>query len=146
MKEKAMTTIEDDLIKRSADICWPVGFEPVHADVFAHNAIVINAPAQNIWATLIAAAAWPNWYSNASDVVIDDPSVQLGEDVNFSWTTFGLKITSKVAKFAPYARLGFYGNGDRLRAYHTWLLVPRLGDSTYVVIEKIGMGDGAQHT
>jgi len=93
----------------------------------------------------IAAAAWPNWYSNASDVVIDDPSVQLGEDVNFSWTTFGFKISSKVAEFAPYTRLGWYGNGDQLRAYHTWLLVPRLGDSTYVVMEEIGMGDGARH-
>lgn len=30
-----------------------------------------------------------------------------------------------------YARLGWYGNGDQLRAYHTWLLIPRSGDSTY---------------
>jgi hypothetical protein len=140
-----MTTINDDLIKRSADIRWPVDFDPVHADLFAHNAVVINAPAKRIWATLIAAAVWPTWYSNASDVVIDDPSGQLGENVTFSWTTFGLKIASKVAEFAPYARLGWYGNGDQLRAYHTWLLVPRLGDSTYVVMEEIGMGDGAQH-
>ena len=140
-----MTTISDDLIKRSADIRWPVGFDPVHADLFAHNAVVINAPTKSIWATLIAAAAWPEWYSNASDVVIDDPSGQLGQDVTFSWTTFGLKIASTVAEFTPYARLAWYGNGAHLRAYHTWLLVPRLGDSTYVVMEEIGMGDGAQH-
>jgi hypothetical protein len=145
MKEKSMTTISDDLIKRSADIRWPVGFDPVQADLFAHNAVVINAPTKSIWATLIAAAAWPEWYSNASDVVIDDPSGQLGQDVTFSWTTFGLKIASKVAECAPYERLGWYGNGDQLRAYHTWLLVPRLGGSTYVVMEEIGMGDGAQH-
>jgi hypothetical protein len=145
MKEKCMTTISDDLIKRSADIRWPVGFDPVHADLFAHNAVVINAPAKSIWATLIAAAAWPEWYSNASDVVIDDPSGGLGEDVTFSWTTFGLKTASKVAECAPYERLGWYGNGDQLRAYHTWLLVPRLGESTYVVMEEIGMGDGARH-
>ena len=46
-----MTTINDDLIKRSADIRWPVGFDPVHADLFAYNAVVINAPAKSIWAT-----------------------------------------------------------------------------------------------
>jgi hypothetical protein len=140
-----MTTINDDFIERSADIRWPDGFDPAHADLFAHNAVVINAPAKSIWATLIAGAAWPKWYSNASDVVINDPSAQLGEDVTFDWTTFGLKIASKVAEFAPYERLGWYGNGGQLRAYHTWLIIPRCGDSTYVVMEEIGMGDGARH-
>jgi hypothetical protein len=130
-----MNTINDDLTKRSADIRWPVGFDPVHADLFAHNAVIVDASAESVWAKLIAAATWPTWYSNASDVVINDPSDQLGEDVSFNWTTFGLKITSKVAEFDPHARLGWYGDGDQLRAYHTWLLDPRLGDSTYVVME-----------
>ena len=130
-----MNTINDDLTKRSADISWPVGFDPVHADLFAHNAVIVDASAESVWAKLIAAATWPTWYSNASDVVINDPSDQLGEDVSFNWTTFGLKITSKVAEFDPHARLGWYGDGDQLRAYHTWLLDPRLGDSTYVVME-----------
>jgi hypothetical protein len=140
-----MTTIQDDLIERSADIRWPDGFDPAHADLFAHNAIVIDAPATDVWAKLIAAAAWPAWYSNASDVVINDPSGQLSEDVTFNWTTFGLKIASKVAEFVPYARIGWYGNGDQLRAFHTWLLVPRSANSTYVVMEEIGMGEGARH-
>jgi hypothetical protein len=139
-----MTTLHDDFIERSADICWPDGFDPANADLFAHNAVVVDASANSVWAKLIAAAAWPTWYSNASDVVINDPSGQLGEGVTFNWTTFGLKIASKVAECAPYERLGWYGNGDQLRAYHTWLLVPRLGESTYVVMEEIGMGDAAQ--
>jgi uncharacterized membrane protein len=145
MREGVMTTISDDLIKRSADIRWPIGFDPVHADLFAHNAVVINAPARSIWAMLIAADAWPDWYSNASDVVVDDPSGELAEDLTFSWKTFGLTIASQVAEFTPYARLGWRLNGNQLRAYHTWLLVPRPGDSTYVVMEEIGMGEGAQH-
>jgi hypothetical protein len=49
-----------------------------------------------------------------------------------------------VSEFIPHSRLGWYGNGDQLRAYHTWLLIPRSGDSTYVVMEEIGMGDAAQ--
>jgi len=100
---------------------------------------------ESVWAKLIAAAAWPTWYSNASNVVIKKPSDQLAEDVTFNWTTFGLKIASKVAEFAPYARLSWYGNGDQLRAYHTWLLIPRSGDGTYVVMEEIGTGDRARH-
>ena len=122
-----MTTLHDDFIERSADICWPDGFDPANADLFAHNAVVVDASANSVWAKLIAAAAWPTWYSNASDVVINDPSGQLGEGVTFNWTTFGLKIASKVAEFAPYARLSWYGSGAQLRAYHTWLLIPRSG-------------------
>jgi hypothetical protein len=140
-----MTTIQDDLAERSADIRWPDGFDPAHADLFAHNAIVIDAPATSVWAKLIAAVAWPTWYSNAADVVVNDPSGQLKTDVTFDWTTFGLKIASKVAEFVPCARISWYGNGDQLRAYHTWLLIPRVGDTTYVVMEEIGMGEGAQH-
>jgi hypothetical protein len=98
----------------------------------------------NIWATLTAADAWPVWYSNATDVVVDDPSGQLAAHVTFNWTTFGLKIASEVAEFIPYSRISWYGYGDQLRAFHTWLLVPRSGDSTYVVMEEIGMGHGAQ--
>ena len=140
-----MSIIEDDLIERSANIHWPDGFDPDHADLFAHNAIIINAPVESVWAKLITATAWPTWYSNASDVVVNDSSGQLGQDVTFNWTTFGLKIASKISEFVPHSRLGWYGNGDQLRAYHTWLLIPRSTHSTYVVMEEIGMGDGAKH-
>jgi hypothetical protein len=71
----------------------------IQDDLFAHNTIVIEAPAETIWAKLLAATAWPTWYSNASHVVVNDPS----------------------------------GTGDQIRAYHTWLLIPRNGTSTYVV-------------
>jgi hypothetical protein len=142
--ETSMNAINDDLIERSVNIHWPDGFDPDHADLFAHNAIVINAAADRVWAKLITAEAWPTWYSNASDVVVNDSSGQLGDDVTFNWTTFGLQISSKVSEFIPHSRLGWYGNGDQLRAYHTWLLIPRSGDSTYVVMEEIGMGDAAQ--
>lgn len=140
-----MNTSRDDLIERSAYIHWPDGFNPDNADLFAHNAIVIDAPAERIWPKLIDAAAWPTWYSNARDVVVNGPSGKLGQDVTFTWTTFGLKIASTVAEFVLRTRIGWYGTGDQLRAYHTWLLVPRAGDSTYVVMEEIGMGPGARH-
>jgi hypothetical protein len=140
-----MSAIHDDLIERSADIHWADGFDPDNADLFAHNTIVIDTPAEKIWAELVDAAAWPTWYSNASDVVVNDPSGKLGQGATFNWTTFGLKIASTIAEFVPHARLGWYGNGDQLRAYHTWLLIPRDSNSTYVAMEEIGMGHGAQH-
>ncbi len=140
-----MSIVDDDLIERSVNIHWPDGYDPGHADLFAHNTIIIDAPTATIWAKLAAAAAWPTWYSNASDVVVNDPAGTLSEGVTFNWTTFGLKIASTVAEYVPHTRIGWYGTGDQLRAYHTWLLIPRHGKSTYVVMEETGIGPAARH-
>ena len=75
--------------------------------------------------------------------MVNNPSELLADSVSFEWTTFGLRISSTVAEFAPTARLGWYGRGEGLQAYHTWLLIPREHD-TYVVMEEIGLGDGAK--
>ena len=136
-------TIRDDVTHRSADIHWPDGLEPTEAGLFAHNEIVIDAPPEAIWRHLIAATAWPRWYSNAANVVVNDPSELLADGVSFDWTTFGFGISSTVAEFVPSARLGWYGRGEALEAYHTWLLIPR-ERGTHIVMEEIGLGDGAK--
>ena len=136
-------TIQDDITRRSADIHWPDGLIPTDADLFAHNEIVIDAPPEQIWQHLIAATAWPRWYSNSAEVVVNDPSEILAAGVSFDWTTFGLRVSSTVAEFVPCARLGWHGQAEGLRAYHNWLLVPG-ADTTYVVMEELGLGDGAK--
>ena len=65
-------------------------------------------------------------------MVVNDPSGTLSEGVTFNWATFGLKIASTVAEYVPHTRIGWYGTGDQIRAYHTWLLIPRNGTSTVV--------------
>ena len=45
-----MSVIHDDLIERSVNIHWPDGYDPGNADRLARNAIIIDAPAENIWA------------------------------------------------------------------------------------------------
>ena len=66
-------SIIEDIQRRSAHIHWPQGIVPEHADLFAHNDIVIAAPPGKIWEHLIHATAWPDWYSNASDVTRQRP-------------------------------------------------------------------------
>jgi hypothetical protein len=68
---------------RSADIHWPNGLRATSADVFAHNEIVIEAPAREAWQHLIAATAWPGWYSNAANVLVNDTTEFLAEGVSF---------------------------------------------------------------
>jgi len=114
-----------DLQRRSTHIHWPEGIVPEHADLFAHNDIVIAAPAGKIWEHLLRPTAWPDWYSNASDVTVNAPSGLLGAGVTFDWITFGAHIHSTVHEFEPTARIGWYGETDQWLAYHTWLLEPR---------------------
>ena len=142
---KALAPMLDAEPVAELGVIRPRAIDPDHADLFAHNAMVIDAPAESIWAKLIDAAAWPAWYSNARDVVVNGPSGQLAEGVTFTWSTFGLMIASTVAEFVLPTRIGWYGTGDQLRAYHTWLLIPRAGNSTYVAMEEAGTGPGARH-
>jgi hypothetical protein len=133
-------SITDDVQRRSAHIHWPGDVNPDRADLFAHNDIVVNAPADVIWNHLVRASAWPSWCSNASDVVVNAPSGMLGPGVTFDWVTFGASIHSTVHEFEPGNRIGWYGNASQWQAYHTWLLMPRPDGSTYVVMEETGDG------
>jgi Polyketide cyclase / dehydrase and lipid transport len=137
------TAISSDLADRCPQIHWPDGYDPADADLFAHNDITVNRPVETVWRNLINAAAWPEWYSNARDVVVNGPSQLLGDGVSFEWVTFGLRVTSTVAEFLPPARIGWFGTASGLHAYHTWLLVPAK-ESTYVVMEEVGNGPAAQ--
>ena len=103
-------SITDDVQRRSAHIHWPCDVNPDRADLFAHNDIVVNAPADVIWNHLVRASAWPSWYSNASDVVVNAPNGILGLGVTFDWITFGASIHQR-------------GPRDRARARSTAELV-----------------------
>jgi hypothetical protein len=136
-------TITLDLAQRSAEIHWPDGYSPVDADLFAHNRITVDRSVEEVWAVLVAARDWPTWYSNATDVAIQDGADQLSSGSVFDWTTFGLEVSSTVAEFVHAQRIGWYGTSEGLRAYHTWLLVPE-GAGTYVVMEEVGFGPAAE--
>jgi hypothetical protein len=138
--ESAIMSIIEDIQRRSAHIHWPQGIVPEQADLFAHNDIVIAASPGKIWEHLIHATAWPDWYSNASDVTVSASSELLGAGVTFDWITFGAHIHSTVHEFEPTGRIGWYGETDQWLAYHTWLLEPRDEGTTYVVMEETGSG------
>ena len=133
-------SIIEDIQLRSAHIHWPEHIVPDQADLFAHNDIVIAAPAAKVWDHLIHATAWPDWYSNARNVTVNAPSRLLAAGVTFDWITFGAPIHSTVHEFEPAARIGWYGRTDQWLAYHTWLLEPRDETTTYVVMEETGTG------
>ena len=137
--------MEQDLADREKDIHWAEGFDPSQADLFSHNALLINASCERIWGHIIDATKWPQWYPNSKDVRIDGGDV-LKEGTVFHWSTFGLPLESKVNEFVPYTRIGWYGYAPATAPsfYHTWYLKPQ-GDACLVVTDEVGKGNDAAH-
>src|SRR5258707_978137 len=86
--------MEQDLADREKDIHWAEGFDPSQADLFSHNALLINASCAHIWGHIVDATKWPQWYPNSKDVHIDGGDVLKGGTV-FHWSTIGLPLGSK---------------------------------------------------
>jgi hypothetical protein len=132
-----------DLSKANKNIHWPKGFDPKEADAFVHNEIWINAPAKVIWESLVKAPEWPTWYSNSANIQIaGQDKDRLQAESAFTWSTFGFPIESKVNEFVVRSRLGWFGNGTGIRAYHTWLILEK-GDGCEVVTEEAQIGPSA---
>jgi hypothetical protein len=124
-------------------IHWPQGFDPKETDAFVHNEIWIRAPAKVIWQNLVNAQEWPSWYANSAEVQIagsDDGRLRAGSV--FTWKTFGFPIDSKINEFVPESRLGWFGNGTGIHAYHTWLILKK-GNGCQVITEESQVGPSA---
>jgi hypothetical protein len=57
--------MKQDLADREKNIHWPEGFNPSQADLFSHNALLINASCERIWGHIVDATKWPQWYPNS---------------------------------------------------------------------------------
>jgi uncharacterized protein YndB with AHSA1/START domain len=124
------------------DIHWPAGFTPEDADLFTHNEVFIQAPPITVWRHLVAAPKWPGWYPNSQDVrILTGPTDELREESRFEFDTFGVHIDATIGEFVPENRLGWFGHGTGIDAYHTWLLTHVPGGSQ-VVTEEVAKGPG----
>lgn len=136
--------VQADLAVRSRDVQWPAGFDPDKAELFAHNEARIGAACETVWRHLVEVRSWPRWYPNSAQVALLESATELGPDVRWRWTTFGLAIESRVNEFVPGRRLAWFGGtpGQAPAFYHTWVLVPE-GTGCRVVMEETGIGPGA---
>jgi Polyketide cyclase / dehydrase and lipid transport len=136
-------TVNGDGAQRSKDIHWPNGFHPEQADLFAHNEIDIHASCEKAFANIADAQEWPSWYPNSHNVkVLNSPDGKLHEGARFSWDTFGVHIESRVHEFVPGSRIGWFGDGTGMNAYHTFLLL-KTGEGCHIATEEVVKGPGA---
>jgi len=136
-------TFNGDGALRLKDIHWPDGFHPEQADLFAHNEIVVHASCEKVFANIVDAQVWPSWYPNSHNVkLLNSPDGQLHEGTRFLWDTFGVHIESRVHEFVPDSRIGWFGDGNGMNAYHTFLLL-KTDEGCYIVTEEVVKGAGA---
>jgi Polyketide cyclase / dehydrase and lipid transport len=136
-------TVNGDGAQRSKDIHWPDHFHPEQADLFAHNQIVVHASCEKVFANIVEAQVWPSWYPNSHNVkLLNSPDGKLHEGARFSWDTFGVHIESRVHEFVPGSRIGWFGDGTGMNAYHTFLLL-KTDEGCHIVTEEVVKGPGA---
>jgi hypothetical protein len=74
--------------------------------------------------------------------LLNSPDGRLHHDTQFSWDTFGVHIDSHVHEFVLGTRIGWFGRGTGMDAYHAFLLVKALAGCR-VVTKEVVRGTGA---
>ena len=103
---------------------WPDNYHPHNTAVHVRNEIDIAAAPEIVWAWLIRAERWPQWYVNSANVrFIEDNPPDLALGTRFKWKTFGVGIDSTVQEFVPGERIAWNGKSFGIDVYHAWLIV-----------------------
>lgn len=122
-------------------IHWPEHYSPANTHVHVSNELLIAAPAETIWAWLLRAESWPDWYTNSADIhFLSHAGPDLRDRSRFRWKTFGARITSKVLEFEPARRLAWDAHGIGISAWHAWLLTPQPDGTTHILTEETQNG------
>jgi hypothetical protein len=106
-------------------IRWPEEHDPAHTKVHVRNELEMPVSSEVVWAWLVRAELWPTWYSNSKDVVIEGGGHELRPGSSFRWTTFGVRLDSKVGEFVLGERIAWTARATGIDAYHAWLIERR---------------------
>ncbi len=125
-----------------SEVLFPPQFEPSRGPLFTHNELLIEAPREQVWAWLVRASRWPEWYGNCRDLRFDraTPGPDLTHGSRFDWITFGFRVRTVIEEFIPGERLAWSGVATGGRGYHGWVLEPRGAKRCRVVTEEVQRG------
>jgi uncharacterized protein YndB with AHSA1/START domain len=122
-------------------IRWPPEFDPAETPIHVRNELEIAAPCEVVWAWLIRAQHWPEWYENSKDVrFITGSPPDLTRGAHFQWSTFGVSLDSNVRELEAPERLAWDARGTGVNAYHAWLLTPTLRGGCHALTEETQHG------
>lgn len=87
------------------------------APVIARHELEIAAPLATIWDLHTTVNAWPTWQTDVTSARLDGP---LEPGATFTWSTFGLDITSTVFVVDEQSRTPWNGPASGIDGVHEW--------------------------
>ena len=123
-----------------SDIRWPDSARPERATIHAFNESYTPATPEAVWSWLVRARDWPTWYDNCRALSFDaGEGPDLAPGRRFRWTTFGVRVATRIEEFEPPYRLAWRGTAFGSSGYHAWLLERHAG-RTRIVTEETQRG------
>lgn len=115
---------------------WPEEAHPDRSPVYSRCEVAIAAPPADVFAWLVRAERWPEWYSQCSSVaIVSGPRPDLGIGSHFRWTVLAVPVATTVAECEPPVRLAWHGTGLGAAAYHSWDIEPTPGGCRVITEE-----------
>ncbi len=108
-------------------IVWPERYNADNTTVHLSNEVEIHAYPEVVWAWLVRASLWPEWFPTVRGVMIAGGKTDLGPGSKFTWRIFGVTLSSVVEEFTLYERLAWSARFEGVDAYHAWLIERRPG-------------------
>jgi uncharacterized membrane protein len=104
------------------------------APVVQTKSIIINEKPEKIWGIISDVENWTKWNNKIKKVNVEG---ELKVESDFTWTSGGSKITSKVHTFDSYETLGWTGKTFGARAIHNWHFEEVEGGTKIIVEESM---------
>jgi len=121
-------------------IHWPPGWGPDHCDSFVNHRCRTSAPADAVFAQLVAVEGWPKWQR---EVDRTEFAGELSVGCRFVGVAPPHTFDGIVGEFVPPARFGWAAVGDQLSFYQSWLLLDEPGGGARVSFEEASRGVAA---
>ena len=108
-----------------------------HAPVISRQALFIPAPVETLWRLHTEIDQWPSWQS-----AIDTAQLRgrFEPGAEFTWSTFGMHITSNIYQVEPMRHTVWGGPSDGILGLHAWTFAPETG-GVMVSTEESWSGD-----
>lgn len=128
-------------MSQKPEIIWPDYYNPKNSAVHVSNHLKIDAQQELIWAWLVRAVLWPDWYVNSGNVeFLEGETPDLNMNTRFRWKTFGITIESTVLEYVPNERIAWDAHGLGFSGYHAWVIQPLKEGGCYVLTEETQHG------
>ena len=88
------------------------------APVVAHHDVEIMATLDEVWRLHTDVNAWTTWQSDITAASIEG-TFEVGN--SFSWSSYGLAVTSTIYAITDHARILWGGTGAGITGIHEWL-------------------------